>query len=95
MKKFDQIWIGIVVGLIAPIIVLYVIFQLGNFMSNITDFEAFMVNFKYTVILFKPSLLVNLAIFLLFVNRNLLKFSRGMVFSTMAYVLLVVSTYFF
>ena len=94
MKKFDHIWIGVLAGLIAPIIILYIIFQLGNFMTNITDFEAFIVNFKYTVVLFKPSLLINLAIFLLFVNRDYLKFSRGIVFSTMAYILLVVSTYF-
>jgi len=95
MKKLDRIWIGVVTGLIAPIIALYIIFQLGSFMDHITDFRVFFINYKYTVVLFKPSLLINLAIFLLFINRNHLKFSRGMVFSTMFYILIVVSTYFF
>lgn len=95
MKKFDHLWLGTGVGLVAPAVVLYVIFQMGNLMEYAWDFEAYLINIKYTVVLFKPSLLINLAIFMLFINKDYLKFARGIVMSTMLYILLVVATYIF
>ncbi|MCB0733325.1 MAG: hypothetical protein H6608_08285 [Flavobacteriales bacterium] len=94
MNKLDKLWIGIVTGLVAPLILLIIIFRFTNFMEDFGDTGALFVSIPYTAVILRPTLLINLAIFLFFINRNYMRFSRGMVMSTMLYVIFIAWIFF-
>ncbi|MBI1305386.1 MAG: hypothetical protein GC181_02095 [Bacteroidetes bacterium] len=94
MKKIDNTWFGLLAGLIAPFAVLLIIFKLGGFMEADEDVQLLWLNIKMTTVLFRPCLLINLAIFMITINRNWLKFSRGLVFATMIYAAVVIYYHF-
>ena len=89
--KYDKIWLGMIIGLVVPIIVFFVFsaFHPGGF--NIKELVDFLVeNEVYTNVL---SLCVfpNLVMFFLLLNRNLYKASRGIMFMVFVYAFIVMS----
>lgn len=93
MYRLNRLWIGALVGFIAPMLVVsgiyltdYVSVPFLQFFRNIIETETLS-------ILLQPAMLINLGIFLLFINLNLLKFCRGVILSTLVYGLYIAFTF--
>lgn len=89
MKKIDDIKIGLIVGLIMPIICLFGIQQF-NF-PNVTfgHWIEKSIEVKTLSTWLKPALAFNIAPFIFFMNLNYLKFCRGMIITTMLYAAVI------
>ncbi|MFT4523523.1 MAG: putative membrane protein [Bacteroidia bacterium] len=95
MKKFDATWIGLITGLIVPCIVIFFIYQSNEMMQAISSLEDFFINLRYTSVLLLPSLLANLAFFIVFMQFDFMKFCRGILFATILYGLFIVYFHIF
>jgi len=90
-KKFDAMWIGAVVGLIAPLITLYV-FYLIRYSRNIS-FEQFYTEILQAHNIVTPSIslcvIINLLVFFIFIWRNRNFNARGVLLATIIYAIYV------
>lgn len=83
---YDYTWIGFVVGIFAPIIVGFLVYQFQYDGSGVDGFRNFISYSNNTLsALMSFSLLGNLAAFFLFLWRNKLYAGRGVIFATFIY----------
>ena len=89
--KYDRTWIGVVLGLLVPtsgILVVYLI-SVGNHFANgesIVPISTLISNIKSIALLSKflsVGCILNLGVFFLFLNRNYINISRGVILATM------------
>ena len=89
LKKYDKIWLGLVIGLITPLLVMFVYYRINFYYIRVDTFlyEAFMKS------IFLPLLSLcvigNLAVFFLFLQTDRYHSSRGVVFATLLYAISV------
>lgn len=90
-KRFDHLVVGLVIGLIAPLLTLYT-FYLFTYRSQ-TSFNGFIQyfsRFNHLVSSVSLCVIINLLIFFLFIWTNNLRSARGVVFATLTYGVWVV-----
>ncbi len=94
MKKINTRIFGIITGLLLPALIV-VIFYLGD--SNIdVDFFTFLAKvweFRLFNTILKPSLLINLAVFMFFMQRKVMYFCQGLIIATAVYGVLLFIMY--
>jgi hypothetical protein len=86
LKALDKRWIGFVVGLVLPFLVITGLY-LGSDTIEV-DFVTYLINgweYRLFATLLPMALLMNLAAFLIFIQRRRMLFCQGMVFSTAIY----------
>ncbi len=89
LAKYDQLWIGITVGLLSPMIV-FGIYCLANWQFvSAKIFNAFLSINSTLTGLISLCTLVNLGVFYLAINKNLYKTARGIILSTFIYAIYV------
>jgi hypothetical protein len=90
-KRFNKIWIGLLVGLILPVLVLYV-FHLIKAKPGIDFIEYFqwLIDTGTFLPIFSLATVSNLLPFYLFNHLNYLYSSRGVLISVFLYVIFVV-----
>ncbi len=89
LKKIDKLWIGLFLGVITPIIVLLVYYQI-NFSYIRVDtflFETFMK--RIFLPLLSLCVIGNLAVFFVFIQTEKYYAARGVVFATLLYAIAV------
>lgn len=91
MKKYDKLWIGVVIGLVMSVISI-IAFYLIQF--NGRDFSSYLTTLFRTKSLFAPLLslagIPNLVIFYLFINKEKYKTAKGLILATFILVLAVI-----
>ncbi len=90
-KKLDNIFVGLVIGLVAPFIVMYCIFYGGEILHNWYDFGAFYRNHKFTGLTLRPSLIVNLVFIVPYTKRPRMQFLKGIILATLLYAVVIVT----
>lgn len=95
MNKFNHIWVGLVAGLIAPIVFLLLVWMYAETNLGFFPFMQYMFEMRLLGNFTKLALLLNLALFILFMQRNKLNFCKGILFATVLWGLFIVYMYFF
>lgn len=90
MRKYNRRYIGIITGIIAPLVILYGI-NIYNFPTfSFVDFLENGWEFRTLTNWLKIAVLFNLVFFFFFMNLNLLRAAQGIVFATITYGLVIV-----
>ncbi|MBE9467672.1 MAG: hypothetical protein IMY72_05030 [Bacteroidetes bacterium] len=95
-SKFNKQKIGLVIGLLAPIITIFILYLFNK--SSFGSFENFynhFVTLHLSSQIVSLSVLANLAVFYLFIKKNFLFSARGVVLATMIYGLIIIVLKFF
>ncbi|MFY0643593.1 MAG: hypothetical protein JXR19_03935 [Bacteroidia bacterium] len=89
MKKWDHRLIGLSLGIVGPILILYGVnvYQFPH--MSFFEFIGNGYNIKMLSTWLKPAVLFNLAIFMLFINLYKNRSAQGVVFATIIYGLLI------
>ncbi len=88
----DKTWIGVILGLIFPIITAYLFYKLAYHGTPIPfdEFLEALIFIRGIGMLLAVSCLPNLALFSIFVNINKLKISRGLFLATMVFAFAII-----
>jgi len=87
--KIDKLWIGILLGIILPLLTFYAIYLFGfPSVNSVTLAEFLKVSELFTRIL-SLSVIPNVALFFLFVWLNMLNAAKGVLGATMIYAIIV------
>ena len=91
-KRYNNIRVGLVLGIVAPIIGFFVVYLVGFRGMNFTEyFEMLSFRNKLSSIL-SLSVIPNLLLFFIFIWLDYLYSARGVLASTMLFALIVVVT---
>lgn len=94
MKLKDSILLGILVGLIGPVIGVLVFYFVNFSTSNISNFFSMAAAQNLLSPLLSLCAVINLGVFFLFIKINYLQTARGIILSTFLYGLLIVGLKF-
>lgn len=94
-KRFNHIWVGALVGVLGPQVVLLGIYISDYVRVPFLQFYRNIIETETLSVLLQPAMLINLVLFLLFVNVNWLRFCRGLILSTILYGLYIAFTFIF
>lgn len=89
LNKLDKMWVGILLGLISPVIVLIIFYHLNYSYISFYGFLSKYMEYKALVPLFSLCVIINLGIFYLFIHKNKYHAGRGIIFSTLIYAIIV------
>lgn len=95
MLKYNRSWIGLTLGLLAPIVfllVLYIYMKPGN---DYFSFLAYLFKVRLLGTYLKLGLLLNLALFMVGMQMDMMKFCKGILLATVLSGLLILYMYFF
>ncbi len=90
IQKLDKHWIGFIIGLLIPMIILLVIYFEENIIDSFMTFLFDLFNHRLLSAFIRIGLIGNLAIFLLTFNTGFTKLPRGILMSTIIYGLFIV-----
>ena len=88
-NKWDKVWTGLAPGLIAPIILLAFYWQINYSYMSLDQFNQFMGFGELHIRLISLFVVINLAIFFIFIWRNLNYAARGVLYATFIYTVIV------
>ncbi len=87
-KTFNSIIAGIVVGLIAPIITMYIFYSFqNNFYGDFDKYIKTIIQIKVISKVLSLSILGNLAVFYIFIHSNRYFSARGVIYATLIYAI--------
>ena len=90
-SKFNKQIIGLISGLLVPIIAIFVFYLFNKY--RLGSFEYFVNRFvmlHLTSHIVSLSVIPNMAVFYLFIKKNFLHSARGVVLSTMIYGVIII-----
>lgn len=95
-SKFNKQKIGLISGLIVPIIAIFIFYLLNqNRFGSFENFYKHFVLFHLTSHIVSLSVIPNMAVFYLFIKKNFLYSAKGVVLATMIYGLIIIVLRFF
>ncbi len=89
LSKFDNQLLGFIVGLIAPLIGVYVYYKIIRLGMDFSTFVNLVKQMHLTSKVLSLGALANLIVFLIFISLKLDKFSRGIVIATFVYAVII------
>ena len=89
VKKYDKILLGLLLGIVTPLIVLFVYYRINFYYIRVDTFlyETFMK--RIFLPLLSLCVVGNLAVFFIFIQTERYYTSRGIVFATLLYAIVV------
>lgn len=89
IKKYDKLLLGLALGIITPVLVLFVYYKINFYYLRVDTFlfEAFMK--RIFLPLLSLCVVGNLAVFFLFIQTERYYTARGIVFATLLYAIAV------
>ncbi len=89
LKKWDKLLLGLIIGIITPIIVMFVYYRINFYYIRVDTFlyETFMK--RIFLPLLSLCVLGNLAVFFIFIQTDRYYSARGVVFATLLYAIVV------
>lgn len=94
-SKYNKLWLGLVLGIIIPIITIIIFSLFKSDVKNLVEFIEFTLSISALSNILSLCALPNLAIFYLFLNKELYYSARGVIFATLLWAILVVITRYF
>jgi hypothetical protein len=91
-NKLNRLIIGLAVGLILPIIVLFIVYYASYSAMEFSVFIDYLEQYEIFTKVITICVLPNLGLFFIFIKRNMLMGARGVLFSVIIY-LIVISIY--
>lgn len=89
LDKLDKMWIGTLLGLISPVIVLIIFYLLNYLHISFYGFLSKYMDHKALVPLFSLCVIINLGLFFLFIQKEKYYAARGIIFSTLIYAIII------
>jgi hypothetical protein len=89
LDKLDKMWIGTLLGIISPIIVLTLFYLINYTHISFYGFLSKYMEHKALIPLFSLCTIINLGIFFLFIYTEKYYAARGIIFSTLIYAIIV------
>lgn len=87
--KLDSLLVGTIIGLITPLIVLLVYYQINYSYLKVDSFLMKMLINEVVLPLLSLCVIGNLAVFYLFINKNYILAARGIILATILYAIAV------
>ena len=94
-SKYNNVWLGLALGLIIPFITIIIFSLFKSADNNFIEFIEFALSISALSNILSLCALPNLAIFYLFLNKELYYSVRGVIFATLILAILVVITRYF
>lgn len=93
-SKFDNLRLGLLLGIIAPALIMFIIYfiQFTNF--NLSELVDLLVEKKVFTKIVSLCVIPNLALFFLFLNKNYYQSARGILTATFIFAIFVFITKF-
>ena len=88
--SLNKIWIGAIVGILAPIVTLIIVYNTKNETKTFFEFIAYIKMIGVYLKLLSMCVIPNLFFFFVFIWRNYLAAARGALFATILYAIVVV-----
>lgn len=92
--RFDVMWLGVLLGLLAPVLIFLVAFLFKTDATNMTEFLDFLITFRIISKLLSLCVVPNLALFYIFLKLDYLYTTRGVLMATICWALLVAAVKF-
>lgn len=89
MHKYNKLWVGLVMGILVPLITLFVYYQINYSFLHLQTFLFKMFVSNIFTPLLSLSVVVNLGLFFIFINKNFYYAARGVIFATIIYAIIV------
>jgi heme/copper-type cytochrome/quinol oxidase subunit 4 len=87
--KLDKMWIGLLLGLVSPVILLTVFYLINYTHISFYGFLSKYMEYNALIPLFSLCAIVNLGLFFLFIHYEKYYAARGIIFSTLIYAIIV------
>lgn len=88
-EKWNKLYIGLIFGLILPIIILFIVYYASYSAMEFWVFVDYLESFDIFTKVVTICVLPNLGLFFLFIKRNMLMGARGVLFSVIIYLILI------
>lgn len=88
-NKINALIVGLIIGLLVPIIAIYIFFLFSNHQLSWTDYLNHLFRYKLVSHVISIGAISNLLVFFGFSRFDYLKAARGVVFATMLYAIFV------
>ncbi len=88
--SLNKIWIGLIVGILAPIVTLIIVYNTKNETKEFFEFIAYLKMMGVYLKLLSMCVIPNLFFFFVFIWRKYLAGARGVLFATILYALFVI-----
>lgn len=89
-NKFDHLYIGLILGLLAPTIGILIFFYSKFSESNLSEFITVSIQEKMLSPLLSLCAVINLAVFYIFIQFEKLQTAKGIILATFIYGLAIV-----
>jgi hypothetical protein len=89
-NKFDNLLIGLIIGLLAPTLGIIIFFYSKFSESNLSEFLTISIQEKVLSPLLSLCAVINLAVFYLFIHFDKLQTAKGVILATFIYGLAIV-----
>lgn len=89
LKKYDNLYLGLLIGILAPIVILLVYYQLNFSYLSVNNFIFKMFVGAVLVPLLSLCTIANLGVFYLFIWKERYYSARGVIFATILYAIVV------
>jgi hypothetical protein len=89
ISKYNRLIVGLIPGIIVPIITLIIFFLFKSGVSNFFDYVHFMIRLGVFSSILSLCPLPNLAVFFFFLNKSYYYSARGVILATFIWVLIV------
>lgn len=92
--KYDSLKLGLLLGILAPVITMVVIYLIKFTDYNLSELIDFLVEKKVFTKIVSLCVIPNLALFFLFLNKYLYRSARGILLATIVFAVFVFITKF-
>jgi hypothetical protein len=93
-SKFDNLQLGLVLGIIAPALTMLIIYLIQFTDNNFKELIDLLISKRVFTKIVSLCVIPNLALFFLFLNKNYFKSARGVLMATILFALFVFITKF-
>jgi len=93
-SKFDKLHLGLMLGFLAPVLTMAIIYILKFTDSNLSELVDLLVQKRVFTKIISLCVIPNLALFFLFLNKFLYKSARGILLATILFAIFVFVTKF-
>ncbi|MFA6923035.1 MAG: hypothetical protein WC223_02170 [Bacteroidales bacterium] len=93
-NKFDNLWLGLSLGLIVPFIVLIIFYYSKHKALSVSEFISLMKGMNIFTKILSLCVVPNLGLFFIFVRKDFLFSAKGVLFATLIYTIIVFILFF-
>lgn len=89
-KSFNNLTIGIILGIIIPLISVYFFYLAKNLAQDFGSYIEYLIKYKLVTKILSVAAISNLAVFYIFLQTNRYQSSRGIIIATFLYAIITI-----